>query len=204
MNKTVKGIIIGAAGLLVLLVLIALIVVLTGGYNVAATKRHNPIVGWALTTTMRNAVQNAAGELSPPAEITPAMIEAGAGEYKAMCAHCHGGIGESRAEWAQTMRPLPPALADAAAGWSIEEVRWIVGHGVKMSGMPAFGPTHDEATLWNIAAFVKALPEMSEAQYAAYPVGHGGGEHGHAEAGEGASGGEADHVDPPDAAPHGH
>src|SRR3546814_5645724 len=66
-----------------------------------------------------------------------------------MCAHCHGGIGASRAGWAETMRPKPPALAHAAQGWSLEEVNWIVDHGIKMSGMPAFGGTHEEATIWN-------------------------------------------------------
>src|SRR3546814_14121859 len=71
------------------------------------------------------------------------------------------------------MRPKPPALAHAAQGWSLEEVNWIVDHGIKMSGMPAFGGTHEEATIWNIAAFVKALPEMSAEQYASYPAEHG-------------------------------
>ena len=33
----------GALAMLLLLVLIALLVILTGGYNVAATERHNPI-----------------------------------------------------------------------------------------------------------------------------------------------------------------
>jgi len=73
------------------------------------------------------------------------MIAAGAGEYKSKCEHCHGGVDASRAGWAETMRPIPPALAHAAQRWSIGEAHWIVRHGVKMSGMPAFGPTHDEA-----------------------------------------------------------
>jgi hypothetical protein len=38
--------------------------------------------------------------------------------------------------------------------------------------MPAFGGSHDDATLWNIAAFVNALPKTSAAQYAAYRAGH--------------------------------
>src|SRR3546814_20083354 len=82
------------------------------------------------------------------------------------------------------MRPKPPALAHAAQGWSLEEVNWIVDHGIKMSGMPAFGGTHEEATIWNIAAFVKALPEMSAEQYASYPAEHGeeAGAHSHSEA----------------------
>lgn len=183
MTRFAKGALAGAIGLVVVLLAIALIVILTGGYNVAATDRHNPVVGWALHSTYTNSVSGRADTLEAP-EFTPQMIDAGAPEYKAMCAHCHGGIGDSRAEWAETMRPKPPALAHAAQGWSDEEVFWLVKHGVKMSGMPAFGPTHDDDTIWNIAAFVKAMPQMSEAQYSAYSAEHGGeagGGHTHAE-----------------------
>lgn len=108
-----KNIILGTVGMLLVLTAIGLLLVLTGGYNVAATDRHNPIIGWALDTTMRNHVRGAADNLTAPAEITPAMIAPGAGEYQSMCEHCHGGVGASRAEWAGTMRPIPPALAHA-------------------------------------------------------------------------------------------
>ena len=202
MNRTWKGAITGAVAMLLLLIAIALIVILTGGYNVAATDRHNPIVGWALDTTMHNSVQGQASDLQTPEEITPAMIEAGAGEYKAMCVHCHGGVGEARAEWAMGMRPHPPALATEATEWSQSEVFWIVKHGIKMTGMPAFGPTHDDQTVWNIAAFVNQLPQMSEEEYAAFPVGHGGGDHSHGTADE--ASGEADHTHADETAPHQH
>ena len=56
-----------------------------------------------------------------------------------------------------------------------QEIYWLVENGAKMTGMPAFGPTHDEEAMWNITAFVKAMPDMTEARYAAYPSEHGGG-----------------------------
>lgn len=166
MSARVKGAIVGAGAMLLLLVVIALIIILTGGYNVAANDRHNPIIGWALTTTMENSVQARAGGVQDVPRFTADMIHAGAGDYKAMCSHCHGGVGESRAKWAQTMRPMPPPLAHAAAEWKPEEVFWIVKHGVKMSGMPSFGPTHDDQAIWNITAFVKELPRLTQEQYA--------------------------------------
>ncbi|KHL25366.1 hypothetical protein PK98_01170 [Croceibacterium mercuriale] len=165
----------GVLALSMLLFAAALITVLTGAYDVAADDRHTPLVGWGLDTTMRNSVQSRADNLTTPA-FTPAMIASGAGEYKAMCQHCHGGIGAERAEWAGGMRPHPPALASAAKGWSPEEVFWLVKHGIKMSGMPAFGGSHDDPTIWNIAAFVKAMPTMSAERYAAYAS--EGGDHG--------------------------
>jgi mono/diheme cytochrome c family protein len=83
-----------------------------------------------------------------------------------MCEHCHAGPGVERAAWAAGMRPRPPHLTEKAAGWSPQEVFWIVKHGVRMTGMPAFGPSHDERTLWAIAAFVKELPAMTPERYA--------------------------------------
>ena len=73
------------------------------------------------------------------------------------------------------MRPRPPHLAEAAAEWKLEEVFWLAKHGIKMSGMPAFGPTHQDQMLWNVAAFVKQLPAMTPEEYAAFGGGDGSG-----------------------------
>ena len=42
-----------------------------------------------------------------------------------------------------------------------------MSNGIKMTAMPAFGPTHDEATIWNIVAFVEQLPAIWEELIAA-------------------------------------
>ena len=173
MTPIFKGTLFGALGTLALLLLVGLLVVLSGAYNVAATERHSTIGAWALDTNFTNSVQGHAQDIVAP-EFTPAMVEAGAREYKTMCAHCHGGVGKERAEWAKGMRPVPPALAQAAKRWSGAEIHWLVTNGAKMTGMPAFGPTHDEQAIWNIAAFVKALPGMTAEEYAGYSADHGG------------------------------
>lgn len=65
------------------------------------------------------------------------------------------------------MWPRSPQLAEAAAEWEPEEIFWLVKHGVKMSGMQAFGPTHDDRGLWSIAAFFQILPAMTPEEFAA-------------------------------------
>jgi len=75
------------------------------------------------------------------------------------------------------MRPQPPDLSEAAAEWTPQEIFWIVKHGVKMTGMPAFGPSHGDDTLWNVAAFVKQLPAMTPERYGSYSSGGGGHQH---------------------------
>jgi len=167
----------GAIGV-ALTILIAIIVVLgvayTGAYNVAATQDHQPIVRWTLETTMRSSVAGRAEYVESPA-LTEAMVASGAKRYKAMCAHCHGGPGVEKSEWAKGMLPQPPHLPEVASKWKANEVYWLVKHGVRMSGMPAFGPTHSDDQLWEIAAFVKRLPGMTQGTYASFgdSSGHG-------------------------------
>lgn len=140
--------------------------VYVGAYNVAATEEHASFVRWAFDTTFRNSVERRAPEREG-LDLAPEALAAGANAYKSMCEHCHGGPGASRAEWASGMRPRPPHLPEAAQHWELSEVFWIAKHGVKMTGMPAFGPMHDDRTLWGVAAFVKQLPAMTPEQYAA-------------------------------------
>jgi mono/diheme cytochrome c family protein len=179
----------GVFGALLVLVLIGLAVVWTGGYNVAATQDHTAPVKWALQTTMENSIKTRADSLTAPARMTPQQIMAGGGRYKAMCQQCHGGPGVERAEWARGLNPSPPDLTRTADDWRSREVFWILKHGIKMSAMPSFGGTHDDATLWSIAAFVKQLPKVSPARYAEIESEHGeeGGHSGHGaqDAGEG-------------------
>lgn len=179
----------GALGVLALLGVGGLIVVYTGAYNVAATEEHTAFTRWAFDTTMHNAVEQRAAAHAPPGTVGPDRIAAGATAYRASCQHCHAGPGVERADWASGMRPRPPHLTEAATKWEPAEVFWLDRHGIRMSGMPAFGPTHDDEQLWNIVAFVKQLPAMTPERYASLGAGAGAGGGGGAAAREG--GGQA-------------
>lgn len=176
------GALAGVLGTLIVLSVTGLGVAYTGAYNVAATEEHSAFGHWVASTTMYHSIAARADDETPPS-FTSEMVAAGAGEYKAMCQQCHGGPGVDRAGWAATMLPQPPELVDSAQHWSAGEIRWIVEHGIKSTGMPAFGPGHDEETLWSITAFVTRLPEMSPADYAAFPESehHGAGSDHHAD-----------------------
>lgn len=74
------------------------------------------------------------------------------------------------------MIPEPPHLTEEAAECERGEIRWILEHGIKMSGMPAFGPTHEDDVLRDVTAFVKTLPGITPERYEALTAGAG---HGH-------------------------
>lgn len=163
-KKRLKWIGVGAALTLALLVIGGVIALYAGVYNVAASVDHTRVGRWVFETTMHNSVERRAAKVTAPA-LTPAMFQAGANHYKAMCQQCHAGPGVSRAEWAHGMLPLPPHMSEAAREWKPTEIFWIVKHGLKMSGMPSFGETHDDRTIWDIVAFVNEVPSMTPAEY---------------------------------------
>jgi hypothetical protein len=59
---------------------------------------------------------------------------------------------------------------------------WIIKHGVKASGMPAWGATHDDDAIWAIVAFVQKLPSTSPEEYVRLTTSEGAHEHDHEDA----------------------
>ena len=64
------------------------------------------------------------------------------------------------------MYPEAPELARAHDRSAAEQF-WTIKHGIKLSAMPAWVKTHDDQLIWDMVAFVRALPKMSPVQYQA-------------------------------------
>ncbi len=146
----------------------------SGVYDVAATSPHHPATRWLLSTTMDNSIRARAGTVAMPPPLGEAEVRDGAGHFAETCEQCHGAPGVARGEEGKGLTPRPPDLAKAVPEWSDRELFWIVQHGVKFTGMPAFGPTHQPAELWEIVAFLKRLPGMTPEQYQAMKGTRGG------------------------------
>ncbi len=158
------------------LVVIALIWLYSGVYNVAASVPHTAATEWALSTLMDRSVAAHVGDVQVPALDDSALVIVGAGEYREMCATCHGAPGVERSATGKGLNPEPPDLAKSAPEWSDAEIHWIISHGIKMAGMPGFGKTHDEHKLWGMTAFVRQLPHMTAADYQMLTAAAGGDE----------------------------
>ena len=72
-------------------------------------------------------------------------------------------------------------LARVAGKIPTRELFWVIKHGIKMTGMPAWGPTHSDDKIWAMVAFVKTLPDMTPAQYKAMQQQAGAMDHDHAD-----------------------
>jgi mono/diheme cytochrome c family protein len=152
-----------------LLVLIgaAAVVIYAGLYNIAADVPHTQPVYWLLETARERSVVARAGDIVVPKDLDDAnRISKGAGEYAEMCGGCHLAPGMKRTEISQGLYPRAPELRRKTDLTPAEQF-WIVKHGVKMTGMPAWGISHDDELLWDVVAFVRKLPELTAEQYEA-------------------------------------
>lgn len=152
---------------IVLVLLLAAGFVYAGVYNVAADEPHTrPVYALLDAARDRSIAVRATGVTVPSDLNTPARIRSGAGLYAEMCQGCHLGPGIAPTEMAQGLYPQAPHLA-AGTDMTPAEEFWIIKHGVKMSGMPAWGKTHPDVLMWNMVAFLRQLPHLTPAQYAA-------------------------------------
>jgi mono/diheme cytochrome c family protein len=144
----------------------AFLVIVSGAYNVAATAPHTELERVILNSTMRYSVRAHAGK-----ELREAwsedQVRKGFKDYDDMCIVCHGAPGKERSYINKGLRPGPPNLAETSERWSSAELFWIIKNGIKMTGMPAFGPTHQDEQIWNIVGFLRRLPQTSAQEFKA-------------------------------------
>ncbi len=158
----------------IVLTIVAVLVVLTlagaffvhsGTYDVAATSPDNGFVTSLMRRTLHESVERRSEGIQVPPLDDPAMIREGLIHYYEMCATCHGAPGIKMSPIGQGLNPAPPELASKAEPDEAAEWFWIVKNGIKMTGMPAFGPTHTDQEIWAILAFVQQMPKMTPAEY---------------------------------------
>ena len=142
-----------------------LLVVETGAFDVRASTPHSAPVAWATHTTMIHAARRGAADIHAPIRFTAAEVQAGLRVYEANCVSCHGGPAVARAAWASGMTPSPPYLLYASHQWTPAELYWIIRNGVKMTGMPAWNSSLADGQIWDVVAFLEALPDISPADY---------------------------------------
>jgi len=140
----------------------------SGVYNVSARVPHRDITLWLLEEVREQSISTHSKQIPILSSKNPERINIGFRNYHAMCRICHGAPGYPESEIASGLYPKPPELTSKdVQGESDAELYWIIENGIKMTGMPAFGPTHSKDELWGIVAFVRHLPNLIPKEYQA-------------------------------------
>lgn len=133
--------------------------------DVSATGGEPPWLVWLLSTTREQSVERRAQDIAVEEVTDGARIAAGARAFDDMCVGCHGAPGRDPFVGASDMSPAPPRLDETVAEHSSAELFWVIKHGIRWTGMPAWGPSHTDDQLWELVAFLERLPELHVEEY---------------------------------------
>ena len=158
--KVLLGILLG----ILIVALAVLLVFATGSWNIAASVAPGRLESKIALFAATRSIEKRAPNKTNPAS-GPATLRAGLGHFKENCVMCHGAPGVPEAELGMGLNPPAPDLTlPQIQKMTDGQLFWVVQNGIRMTGMPAFGPTHSEQQLWQIVAFIRHLPELTAAE----------------------------------------
>jgi mono/diheme cytochrome c family protein len=145
---------------------VAALAIYAGIYDIAADEPHGQPVFWLMQMVRDRSIAAHAADAVPVDLSNAKRIASGAVQYEEMCSACHLAPGMKRTEISWGLYPRAPELRRGSRLTPAEQF-WVVKHGIKMTGMPSWGVTHDDELLWDIVAFLRKMPELTADEYRA-------------------------------------
>ena len=151
---------------LVVIVASFTVYIYSGTYDVSQLTPHNAITKWIIRTTKHKSINKRIKDIQIPPLNDTAMFIQGFMHYNEMCISCHGAPGINPGEMAEGLYPKPPKFYKSNDMPDPNESFWIIKNGIKMTSMPAFGPTHSDQKIWAITDFLlNKMNKMSPEEY---------------------------------------
>jgi len=147
----------------------AYLFVRAGGMPMDTSAKPLPLEKTIARMALRASIGNAA-TVKDPLPVDDANMLAGADLFKEHCAVCHGLPGKPQTFISEGMFPSPPQLFekdDMVTRHPEGVTYWKVSHGIRLSGMPAFGSNLSDTQRWQITMLVSHADKLSPAVAAA-------------------------------------
>jgi cytochrome c553 len=149
----------GALGLL------GFLVAASGIMSIKASSRHWAMTRWFLDFAKERSVATHSLGIKPPELDLEWRVLKGAGHFEVGCRPCHGGPDIPSPRIPHAMTPIPPPLGADLADWKPAELFYIVKHGIKFTGMPAWPAKDRDDEIWDVVAFLRKLPGLDARSY---------------------------------------
>ena len=106
------------------------------------------------------AVDRRAPEVQNPVQPTDANLIAGIKVYQTNCASCHGDIHHPHGMLADSLYPRAPQFVEDTADMPENQNFYIIQHGIRLSGMPAWKQVLNEQEMWQVTAFLSHMDKL--------------------------------------------
>ena len=147
---------------------IAVIVVLAAGFvyvrfgfvNPRADIPVNSLEKAISMPSLDAAVDRRAPDVKNPVQPTDANLIAGMKVYQTNCASCHGDIQHPHGMLADSLYPRAPQFVEDAPDMPENQNFYIIQHGIRLSGMPAWKPVLSEQEMWQATTFLSHMDKL--------------------------------------------
>jgi cytochrome c553 len=153
------------AALFAAIVVSALLVAASGIIPIKASSGHWAVTEWFLQFSMRRSIATHSLGIDLPPLDAPWLVAKGATHYEAACRSCHGSPGQQEPRIAAAMLPPPPYLPPLIGDRDAEALFYVVKHGVKFTGMPAWPSRQRDDEVHAMVAFLLVMPTLDTDEY---------------------------------------
>jgi thiosulfate dehydrogenase len=158
MGKFIGGVIVGllcvAAGVYVY--------VHYGFMNLQADRPPGRLESLYMGSAMDHYAERHAPQVRNPIQPTDANLVEGIRLYKSNCAVCHGGPDKPVSDVGLGFNPPVPQFLKEAPDMPENENYWIISHGIKRTGMPAWNKVLSDSDIWKLTTFLSKMEDLDK------------------------------------------
>ena len=105
-------------------------------------------------------VDRRAPEMKNPIQPTDENLLSGMRTYQAVCSGCHGDVSHPHVAFGDSLYPRAPQFLEDAPDMTDNQNFYIIQHGVRLSGMPAWKANLKESEIWQVTTFLKNMKKL--------------------------------------------
>src|SRR5271154_4886382 len=158
-----KGFLLGIIATLVGLSVIGLAMLKTGRVNFDADQPPSDTETHLAMSAVDASTDRHAPALKNPLPASEETLVSGADLYMNHCAGCHGLPSNANSAFANSFNPPVPVFFKDAPDMSENQNFYIIQHGIRWSGMPAWSKTLSDTQIWQLVAFLSNVEKLPPA-----------------------------------------
>lgn len=161
-----KGTVLGVVLTLAVALIGAYALLISGLIPANADAKPGWLETWMAHTSLNATLRRDAPKEQNPVALTEQNLMNGVHLFAQNCAVCHGSAkgADARSPIAKGLYPKPPQLATEGVEDDPEaDSFWKIKHGIRLTGMPAFGSSLSDREIWTLALFLKHMDKLPPA-----------------------------------------
>jgi thiosulfate dehydrogenase len=133
-----------------------------GFFNMRADQARGTVERIYMRGAMDRYAERYAANQKNPLTADEATLIAGVKLYKNDCALCHGGPSNPISDVGQGLNPRAPQFLKDAPDLPEYQNFWIIKHGIRMTGMPAWEKVLTDSEIWQLTTFLTKFEQIDK------------------------------------------